>query len=278
MIDCRPFTAADIDYGMRLKNLQNWNQTRADWERILELNPGGSFLGILDGEPAGTVTGIVLGDMGWVGMMLVDPGRRRMGIGRALLEREIRHLRDVQGCASVRLDATPLGKKLYDTMGFADEYRLERRLRPPGRLAAPGLPPVAPSDIEALLAFDREAFGYDRSALLRHLLSGGFSALARDGGGIRGYVLGRPGHAADFVGPWVARDRETAEALFRAALAAMGERPLYVDVTLPNAGAVEISARYGFAPQREFIRMGLGGLPPREDLRRVLSSAGPELG
>lgn len=276
MITVRPLTPGDIDFGMKLKNLLNWNQTREDWQRILELNPGGSFLGLADGAPVGTVTGIVLGDMGWVGMMLVDPERRRLGIGRALLERQIEDLRGARHCRGVRLDATPLGKKLYDATGFADEYRLERRLRPAGPLDGPALPRI--TDVEAVVPFDHAAFGYDRSALLRNLLSAGFSAVVHDGRVVRGYILGRPGHVADFIGPWVASDAATAEALLRAAVAAMGARPLFLDVTLPNGPAAELSAKYGFAPRREFIRMGLGGEPPREDTRRVFSSAGPELG
>lgn len=280
-ISLRRMTPADLDFGMRLKDAAGWNQTPADWRRLLALNPEGCFVALADGVRAGTVTGLPYGTMGWVGMMLVDPDQRRLGIGRALLKRILRSLGEERGCSSVRLDATPLGKTLYDTEGFKDEYRLERRLRSPAPAEAPPLPAVADRDLPAILELDHEAFGYDRSALLRALLgelpSFAAAAWGKDGR-LDGYLLARPGTRADFLGPWVARDAGTAEALLRAAVAALATRPLFVDAVLPNPAAADIAARLGFVPQREFIRMGRGGLPYREDVRLTFGSAGPELG
>jgi GNAT superfamily N-acetyltransferase len=262
----RPFTAADIPFGMRLKDAAGWNQTPADCERLLKLNPEGCFLALADGRPAGTATSVVHGAMGFVGMVLVDPERRRMGLGTALLKRVIDHLRS---CESIRLDATADGKRLYDTLGFHEEYRLERRLRAPAPAADGGVPLAA--RVDDLLPLD--AFGHDRSALLRLLFPAGL-VFAAPGG----FLFTRPGTSAGFIGPWVARDARTAEALLQSALAQLGDRPLFVDVPRPNAAAVEITARAGFAPRREFIRMARGSVPYREDLARVYSTAGPELG
>jgi GNAT superfamily N-acetyltransferase len=289
-IDFRPFCAADMDVLLRLKAAAGWNQLAPDWRRLLDLAPGGCFMALADGEPAGTGTGITYegvppaGRTGWIGMVLVDPARRRQGIGTAILGRVTRHLREERACAAIRLDATPLGKTLYDKLGFREEYRLERKLRPASAApagAAPAFPPVAPADLDALAAFDAGAFRCDRGPLLRRLVAEGplFSALARDGEGrIAGYLLARPGSAADFLGPWVARDGASAGRLLDAALAALGGRPLFVDVPLPNASAAELTARRGFAAQRELIRMRLGGAGALEDARATCGSAGPELG
>ncbi len=267
-VTIRPLVAGDLEFAMRLKDAAGWNQTEDDWRRLLELDPEGCFLAQVDGAPAGTATGITWGATGWVGMMLVDSERRRHGLGTLLLDRVVRHLRDERRCATVRLDATPVGKQLYDRHGFVDEYRLERRLRPPARIHGPALPPA-----DEILPLDREAFREDRAALLGTLLRRPqFSAQTRDG-----YLLARPGTRAAFIGPWVARDAATAEALLRAALAAIGDRAVVVDVPRPNGAALEIAARHGFAAQRELIRMALGP-PGREDLGRIFGSAGPELG
>jgi GNAT superfamily N-acetyltransferase len=280
-IALRRLSPADLDFGMRLKDAAGWNQTPADWRRLFLLNPEGCFVALADGVRAGTVVGIPFGTMGWVGMMLVDPDQRRLGIGRALLKRILHGLEAEKLCSSVRLDATPLGKNLYDSMEFKDEYRLERRLRSPAPAKAPPLPPIADRDLQDVLALDAEAFGYDRSPLLRVLLAEmpPFSALARGKDGrLEGYLLARPGTRADFLGPWVARDASSAEALLRAAVAALAVRPLFVDAVLPNPAAAEVTARLGFVPQREFIRMGRGGKPYKEDVRLTFGSAGPELG
>jgi hypothetical protein len=47
-----------------------------------------------------------------------------------------------KGVAAVKLDATPTGKQLYQTIGFADEYSLERRQGMGEPIAAPADPPI----------------------------------------------------------------------------------------------------------------------------------------
>ena len=47
-------TSADIPLGMTLSQQAGWNQTRADWRRFLALEPGGCFVGELDGRPKNT--------------------------------------------------------------------------------------------------------------------------------------------------------------------------------------------------------------------------------
>src|SRR5690348_4685599 len=113
-------TLADIPAGMRLKEQAGWNQLEADWRRLLDWQPDGCFLAELDGAPVGTVTTCRLGAVAWVAMMLVEAGQRRRGIGRALMVHALDDL-DARGVRTVRLDATPLGRPLYETLGFVVE-------------------------------------------------------------------------------------------------------------------------------------------------------------
>ena len=50
-------------------------------------------------------------------MVLVDESMRQHGIGTALVEQAVEVL-DRRGAETVRLDATPLGKPLYERLGF----------------------------------------------------------------------------------------------------------------------------------------------------------------
>lgn len=43
-IETRVMTEADIDFGMKLKNLAKWNQIPADWKRFIDLEPQGCFV------------------------------------------------------------------------------------------------------------------------------------------------------------------------------------------------------------------------------------------
>ena len=75
----------------------------------------------------------------------------------------------VQGpLPAVRLDATPLGKKLYDTLAFRDEYELTR-LEGTARGAEESGLEMACRDLEVASRFDEEVFGADRSRMLERL-------------------------------------------------------------------------------------------------------------
>src|SRR3954447_22763141 len=106
-------TVADIATGVRLKGQAGWNQLESDWRRLLDLQPDGCFVAEIDGAAVGTVTTCRFGPVAWVAMMLVGEAFRGRGIGRDLMLRALAEL-DGQGVRSVRLDATPLGRPLYE--------------------------------------------------------------------------------------------------------------------------------------------------------------------
>ncbi len=110
---------------MRLKASVNWNQTEADWQRVRELDSLNSFVGQVDGEDLGTVTGVAFGSIGWIGLMLVDERARGQGLGKLLMQTALDSLAE-RGVVSIRLDATPLGQPLYEKLGFTADFALSR--------------------------------------------------------------------------------------------------------------------------------------------------------
>lgn len=277
----RNFTHADIDVGMELKNLAGWNQLRADWERFLEWEPAGCFLAEFEGQPVGTAITISYQDLfGWVGMVLVHPEIRRKGIGTGLLMACIDYLEGT-GVAAVKLDATPMGKQLYDTIGFVDEYIIERHQA----IAVPmgwqdGVCELREEHLPSVLAMDREAFGADRSRVLRRLHGeeevNGF--VIEGGDGVEGFIFCRPGMNAAYIGPWVATSAEVAEKLLLQVLAARMEEPLFIDISLANEDAAGIIAAHGFKQQRHLIRQYRGRNVSPGNTRLVFGVAGPEIG
>ena len=66
---------------MKLKEAAGWNQTEADWRRLIKLEPNGCFAAIENDRLVGTTTTTTYGDeLAWIGMVLVDPQHRRRGI------------------------------------------------------------------------------------------------------------------------------------------------------------------------------------------------------
>lgn len=274
-------TRHDIAFGMALKQIAGWNQLPLDWDRFLEFEPAGCLLAQCDGKPAGTATTIAYERLfGWVGMVLVHPGLRRRGLGTALLMAGIDYL-EQNGVAAVKLDATPLGKQLYDTIGFVDEYLLERwQGTGDGERCPEGLVELQPRHLDELCAFDRPIFGADRRRVLQRLVAEPTirSAAYFGSDGLEGYAAVRPGQNAIYLGPWIALTPEVGLLLWSWARAQAGPRPLFVDLPLPNPYALPLVQQAGFVRQRQLIRMyrGRNVSPGRPELQYGVF--GPEVG
>ena len=154
----RLMTYKDIPDSMRLKEIAGWNQTIADWQRFLSASPQGCFVAEHDGRAIGTVTTIIYEDrFAWIAQL---SGRSRISRPRNRQESsrtaQFRYL-DTQNLACMKLDATPLGKPLYEKLGFETEYEIERWMlkRPIGEKEAQS----KAVEIEDALRLDREIFG-----------------------------------------------------------------------------------------------------------------------
>ena len=274
----RVMTPEDIPAGMRLKEIAGSNQTRGDWERFLAASPQGCFVAEADGEVVGSVATVSYeGRFAWIGMVLVDPIRRGGGIGTKLLVKAIEHL-DGCGIASMKLDATPQGKPLYEKLGFVTEYEIERwqLLRTPslGSLVA------AVSVTDEMLDQDRQIFGADRSALLRSIAREhpAFVLQYRSQGKLTGYSFGRKGALADHLGPWVAQDESSARDLLDEFLRRSRQQKVFVDGMRNTLWALKLLRERGFQPSRPLTRMyrGRNDFPGRPELQGAI--LGPEFG
>ena len=155
---------------LRLTEQSQWNQTERDWRRLLQSLPKGCFGALLDGRLIGTITTVAYGtELAWIGMMLVDPDYRRRGLGTRLMQTALEHLQRI-GVASIKLDATPAGRPLYESLGFRPEGLIERW----EGIGQPGVKKKWPAWEEqfrpVVYAFDRLAFGADRSPILASLI------------------------------------------------------------------------------------------------------------
>lgn len=272
----------DVDFGLRLSSSVNWNQLRADWLRVLALEPHGSFVAVLDGVDVGTCASVRFGAVAWIGLMLVDPAARGQGVGKALMQHTLRWL-DERGVQSVRLDATPLGQPLYEKLDFAVDFQLDRWAGVPR-----GTMPADVACIEQLTTadrveverLDRLATDTDRRAFLAHLHAELPEAahVVRRAGRLTGCMLARNGRSARQLGPCTALD-DSGATLLTAALAEQAalQQSVYVDIPRTHVAARQIAERFGLQPQRVLTRMTRGPkVAERSEL--IWASSGPEKG
>ena len=278
MIHIRRMTAADIPLGMRLKEQTGWNQTEADWLRFLDLEPDGCFVAEWNGEPVATTTTCILGDVAWVAMVLVDARLRRHGIGTALMQQALRFL-DERNVRSIRLDATPAGRPVYEKLGFVPDYQLARF---DGILPERGLSveakPLEVQALEAMIALDGEVTGANRHKLLNFLFKATPELFLAVGGGneFLGYVAMRAGSRAWQIGPCIAKPVAAAKLLTAACRRCCGQ-PGFIDIPMANQAATSLAESLGLTVQRQLLRMHRGA-PVPERIEDLWASSGPEMG
>jgi hypothetical protein len=211
-------------------------------------------------------------------MVLVEPSLRGRGIGRALMGHALDFL-DERGIQSVRLDATPLGRPLYEKLGFVAEYSLDRFEGLPSPSEPAGLVvPAMKNQLTEVVQLDEAATATPRGKLLKRL----FSEFPQDvqvvtrSGRIQGYIMDRPGAQARFVGPCIAAP-EAGPLLLTAALNRWAGQRVYIDIPRENVESQRLVQARGLRLQRPLLRMG-SGLRVSESIPALWASSGPEMG
>ncbi|MEU3133264.1 GNAT family N-acetyltransferase [Streptomyces sp. NPDC006854] len=227
-----------------------------------------------------------------VGMMLVAERYARQGIARRLM----RQVMETAGGTPLALYATGQGQPLYEDLGFSPVGRAERvggRFAATGSGGAPApsaarslaasaaqashgyaaysppsastvtTRPAAADDLQAMVRLDLPVFGTDRTHLLARLPA--FSDrlhVAEEHGELVGYAALWPSGPAEVVGPLIARDTATAQALVTA-LAATTDRPLRADVDARHQELLGWLAERGLEPlsRTTVMTYGIPDLP-----------------
>jgi GNAT acetyltransferase-like protein len=170
----------------------------------------------------------------------------------------------------VLLTATPAGEALYERRGFVDQDTMlqfvlnDCALRPD---ISDQVAPMRTDDLAEVAALDTPIFGANRSVVLAAYLAGYPSRafVVRDAGGrISGYLFAQ----VETIGPWVAGDRDSAEALLTAALQLQFEPAPRVLIPGANSSGSALLQRYGFSPQRTLrhMRRGRDASPTHREL------------
>ena len=278
----RVMTKRDIPGGVRLNTIVGWNQTEADWTRFLDSSPSGCFVMEDDGKIVGTSATIPYEHrFAWIGMVLVDPDYRKRGVGTALLQHAIEYL-DGSSIPTLKLDATPAGKPLYEKLGFVTEYEIDRWIlkRSVTEQATDLGASLSSAELRQILEFDRNIFGADRSKLLSSLAEHApeLSLSIRNAGALNGYAFGRHGLFADHFGPWMAQGAQTARSLLSEFLQRSPRETIIVDALKSNRIATGLLREYGFSPARLLTRMyrGPNAFPGNSEC--LCAILGPEFG
>ncbi|MEX0884168.1 MAG: GNAT family N-acetyltransferase [Cyclobacteriaceae bacterium] len=277
------FEQRDLGKAMLFKNEEGWNQTQKDWELFLKENPDSCLVAKSGMETIATVTAYNYQNrLAWIGMMLVDKNYRGRGISKALMKAIIQKLK---ACNTIKLDATPAGRHVYEKLGFEKEYSLFRMIKKTreGEHWADllySVDRVLEKDLPAIFEWDKKVFGADRSALIQYLFhnfpEGSFKLLNDDI--LKGFLFCRKGTRYLQLGPMVAENDEMAKSLLTRAMDSFGSRELVLDISMERKNLIQWLVGVGFEVQRELIRMFLNHNEVKGKPSQYYLICGPEFG
>jgi GNAT superfamily N-acetyltransferase len=267
----RLLTEKDVPAAMELSTQAGWNQTPEDWRMLMRLDAKGCFGVEVEGRLVATTTLLCYGRLlAWVGMVLTRVEWRGRGFARNLLATALARA-DQLGIPTVKLDATAQGQPVYEKFGFRGEQPVERWfLEGSSETVEQNAPGKTPS--RGCFELDSEAFGTDRSHLLRELAKR--SAISST---TEAYLFSRPGRVADYVGPCITKNRENAQKLIEPLIRNSSARSWFWDIVSRNQDATSLAQDLGFKPQRRLLRMVRGKELNGND-NQIYAIAGFELG
>jgi GNAT superfamily N-acetyltransferase len=270
----QPLTVADLPSCLALARDRKWLPEERKWRLLFDL---GTVYGARD--PSGDLAGVTVltrygAEFAVIGMMLVATRYGGRGLGRALMIHALADAAD----ATVFLHATPVGRPLYEKLGFVSSGASHTHLGGfrPATLAAPAAAagrsrPAGPGDLMAIRRLDAQANGMDRAHLVRRLP--GFTDQLRVTerlGAITGYVGAYPGLRYASIGPVIAETVDDAKTLIADVASAIAG-PVRIDLGDRHPQLREWVAHHGLASAVSSAVMVLGGRPLPGDRARCFA-------
>ena len=234
------FRTEDIDGFLKLAAAENWLTESWEFEFLLSQFPQGCFAARADnGETAGYVTSLRHDKSGWIGNLIVSPEFRGQKIGEKLFVTALEALRG-EGVETVWLTASKSGMPLYQKFGFKSIDTIIRWVGSGRQKNTATEAKIACESFDPMLnEIDGRAWGDQRTSLMEVISSRG-QLLQRESA----FAVLQSCGGARQIGPFLAPDYSSADALLKAALnlIPLGAK-VYLDAPVSNRAALSLFNR-----------------------------------
>lgn len=255
-MNLQPLHTEDIPSLIELSASLGWDYSRPDLHTILtsgiaygHKTPTGKLISSAAIFPYGP-------NLASLGMVMVDPAHRRLGLGQAATQKVMDNLPDK--ATPITLVATEQGVPLYEKMGYRTVSTLHKFIAETYRPRHEStkfpnyhLQQLSKTHLDEILHLDRAALGADRTNFLQARLQQANTAVIlrrqTDNTAV-GYALTIPGTVVTILGPVVAPDTDLAFALIDH-LARQTNGALRIDIPSEQTALIEKLPLYGFTLQ-----------------------------
>ncbi len=269
----------EVGFAIELAAREGWNPGLHDAEYFYRSDPDGFFIGLSGNNPVGCISAVSYGGrFGFIGLYIVTPKYRGKGLGTALWQHAMRHLKN----QNIGLDGVLHQQENYRESGFKLAYRNVRYQGTnfPRIAADEELMPLDNVDFEQLTTYDSKFFAVPRKQFLEgwvRMPDSHAVAMMRDRK-LCGYGVIRRCRRGFKVGPLFANDEKTAETLLLELSSDVAiDEPIFLDVPEGNRAAIRLVERYRMNKVFETARMYTGA-PPAIELEGVFGVTTFELG
>jgi ribosomal protein S18 acetylase RimI-like enzyme len=261
MLRIKQMHVKDIPFAIRLTDQEEWGITRSALQRLMRLNPRGCFIAYEGSKRLGiTTTTVYDRKLAWIGNVIVDKDHRGRQIGHALVEHAASSLRK-SSVGHIALYCYKEHVKFYENLGFLRNrsfVRLRRNARRVQHVTRWG-DFRRPLSLVRLLAADKEAFGADRSELIRAFLAEKAAWYLGSSRGISStsYLMVKEYLNDCEFGPWICINPlpDEPREMIERALSKIKPVPVEISCLRENWRALQLLKKNKFRKIREGYRM-----------------------
>lgn len=261
---------------------EGWNPGPKDAEVFWKTDPEGFFGYIHNNELiAGGAIVSYEGKLGFMGLFIVKPEFRSLGIGQKLWyqRRDLLISRLDKNC-SIGMDGVVEMQPFYEKGGFKKSF-VDRRFENTGKIieVSDKISKIEKADYENIKKYDSKCFGLARPQFIFPWLEieGNFNYKYKSGDELKGYCVMRKATEGYKIGPLFAESPSIAEELYKSCLNSAPGDKIYVDIPMINKNAKLLVEKYKASYVFECARMYYGS-PPHNNINNVFGITSFELG
>jgi hypothetical protein len=261
---------------------EGWNPGKNDAD-IFWANDPDAYYGLFENNElvAGGAITAYNKEFGFMGLFIVNPNYRKLGIGKKLwyLRRDLL-IKRLKSDAAIGMDGVVTMQPFYKQGGFNFAFKDTRyQLQSAKRNYNENILSINPDDCNAIIKYDKICFGFERSSFIQLWLSqeNSVSYQYQIDNKIQGYATVRKTELGYKIGPLFADSPLIAENLLNYCLSSFNDETYFIDVPNVNLESTKLMVEYGGAAVFECGRMYYG-TPPLLPMQKIYGITTLELG